>query len=92
MSESANLWKFSCREDGAFETVRHDLRKQGDIYTLLRLPTGIFYAQGAKTNVLIFDRKPAASLDLIMSRKTIGGVAPEQPYVINKIDTDYFEE
>jgi type I restriction enzyme M protein len=30
------------------------------VHTLLRLPTGIFYAQGVKTNVLFFDRKPAA--------------------------------
>ncbi|MDB6029233.1 MAG: putative type restriction enzymeP protein, partial [Verrucomicrobiales bacterium] len=29
-------------------------------HTLLRLPTGIFYAQGVKANVLFFDRKPAA--------------------------------
>jgi len=30
------------------------------VHTLLRLPTGIFYAQGVKANVLLFDRKPAA--------------------------------
>jgi len=29
------------------------------VHTLLRLPTGIFYAQGVKANVLFFDRKPA---------------------------------
>ena len=29
------------------------------MHTLLRLPTGIFYAQGVKANVLFFDRKPA---------------------------------
>jgi hypothetical protein len=34
--------------------------KQADVHTLLRLPTGIFYAQGVKANVLFFDRKPAA--------------------------------
>jgi type I restriction enzyme M protein len=28
--------------------------------TLLRLPTGVFYAQGVKANVLFFDRKPAS--------------------------------
>src|SRR6184192_289910 len=33
---------------------------QADVHTLLRLPTGIFYAQGVKANVLFFDRKPAA--------------------------------
>ena len=30
------------------------------MHTLLRLPTGIFYAQGVKANVLFFDRKPAS--------------------------------
>jgi len=30
------------------------------VHTLLRLPTGIFYAQGVKANVLFFDRKPAS--------------------------------
>jgi type I restriction enzyme M protein len=35
------------------------LLKQVDVHTLLRLPTGIFYAQGVKANVLFFDRKPA---------------------------------
>jgi type I restriction enzyme M protein len=40
--------------------LRRELLKQADIHTLLRLPTGIFYAQGVKANVLFFDRKPAA--------------------------------
>src|SRR4029077_18566198 len=47
-------------EGGAGETVRRELLKQADVHTLLRLPTGIFYAQGVKANVLIFDRKPAS--------------------------------
>ena len=46
-------------EGGAGETIRRALLKQGDVHTLLRLPTGIFYAQGVKANVLFFDRKPA---------------------------------
>lgn len=46
-------------EGGAGETIRRNLLKQGDVHTLLRLPTGIFYAQGVKANVLFFDRKPA---------------------------------
>ncbi len=46
-------------EGGAGETVRRALLKQADVHTLLRLPTGIFYAQGVKANVLFFDRKPA---------------------------------
>ena len=46
-------------EGGAGETIRRELMKQADVHTLLRLPTGIFYAQGVKANVLFFDRKPA---------------------------------
>ena len=46
-------------EGGAGETVRQNLLKQFDVHTLLRLPTGIFYAQGVKANVLFFDSKPA---------------------------------
>ena len=46
-------------EGGAGETVRRELLKQADVHTLLRLPTGIFYAQGVKANLLFFDRKPA---------------------------------
>lgn len=47
-------------EGGAGETVRRNLLRQCDVHTLLRLPTGIFYAQGVKANVLFFDNKPAS--------------------------------
>lgn len=47
-------------EGGAGEAIRRELLKQCDVHTLLRLPTGIFYAQGVKANVLFFDRKPAS--------------------------------
>jgi type I restriction enzyme M protein len=47
-------------EGGAGETVRRKLFQECDVHTLLRLPTGIFYAQGVKANVLFFDRKPAS--------------------------------
>ena len=47
-------------EGGAGETVRRQLLNDCDAHTLLRLPTGIFYAQGVKANVLFFDRKPAS--------------------------------
>lgn len=46
-------------EGGAGETVRRKLLAECDVHTLLRLPTGIFYAQGVKANVLFFDRKSA---------------------------------
>jgi type I restriction enzyme M protein len=48
-------------EGGAGETVRRKLLQECDVHTLLRLPTGVFYAQGVKANVLFFDRKPAAA-------------------------------
>jgi type I restriction enzyme M protein len=47
-------------EGGAGETIRRKLLHSCDVHTLLRLPTGIFYAQGVKANVLSFDRKPAS--------------------------------
>lgn len=47
-------------EGGAGETVRKELLKTVDLHTILRLPTGIFYAQGVKANVLFFDNKPAS--------------------------------
>ena len=47
-------------EGGAGETVRKKLLAECDVHTLLRLPTGIFYAQGVKANVLFFDRNPAS--------------------------------
>ncbi|MBU4321341.1 MAG: type I restriction-modification system subunit M [Nanoarchaeota archaeon] len=47
-------------EGGAGEIVRRKLLHECDVHTLLRLPTGVFYAQGVKANVLFFERKPAS--------------------------------
>ncbi|MDA8089316.1 MAG: class I SAM-dependent DNA methyltransferase [Nitrospiraceae bacterium] len=47
-------------EGGAGETVRRKLLHECDVHTLLRLPTGLFYAQGVKANVLFFDKKLAS--------------------------------
>jgi type I restriction enzyme M protein len=47
-------------EGGAGETVRRKLLHEFDVHTLLRLPTGLFYAQGVKANVLFFDKKSAS--------------------------------
>jgi len=47
-------------EGGAGETVRKTLMERTDLHTILRLPTGIFYAQGVKANVIFFDAKPAS--------------------------------
>lgn len=43
-------------EDGVGRDIRADLMDKCDLHTILRLPTGIFYAQGVKTNVLFFTR------------------------------------
>lgn len=45
-------------EGGAGEKIRKKLLENCDVHTLLRLPTGVFYAQGVKANVLFFDAKP----------------------------------
>lgn len=42
--------------DGVGEQIRRDLMNKCNLHTILRLPTGIFYAQGVQTNVLFFDR------------------------------------
>jgi type I restriction enzyme M protein len=47
-------------EGGAGETIRRRLLQNFDFHTLLRLPTGIFYKQGVKANVLFFDKKPVS--------------------------------
>jgi len=44
-------------EGGAGEMVRRKLLDECDVHTLLRLPTGVFYAQGVKANLLFFDRR-----------------------------------
>ena len=47
-------------EGGAGETVRKKLLENTDLHTILRLPTGIFYANGVKANVLFFDNREAS--------------------------------
>lgn len=47
-------------EGGAGETVRKKLLETVEVHTILRLPTGIFYANGVKANVIFFDGKPAS--------------------------------
>ncbi len=46
-------------EGGAGEAIRRQLLKEVDVHSLLRLPTGIFYAGGVKANVLFFDKRAA---------------------------------
>src|SRR3954449_239640 len=47
-------------EGGSGETLRRKLLADFDLHTMIRLPTGIWYAPGVKANVLFFDKKPAA--------------------------------
>ena len=47
-------------ESGAGETIRRKLLQTTDLHTILRLPAGIFYAQGVKANVIFFDNRPAS--------------------------------
>ncbi|GJM05335.1 MAG: DNA methyltransferase [marine bacterium B5-7] len=47
-------------EGGAGEVIRKNLLERTNFHTILRLPTGIFYAQGVKANVIFFDNKPAS--------------------------------
>ena len=47
-------------EGGAGETIRKKLLHECDVHTLLRLPTGLFYAQGVKANVIFLEKKGAS--------------------------------
>lgn len=47
-------------EGGAGEIIRRKLLETTDLHTILRLPTGIFYANGVKANVLFFDNREAS--------------------------------
>ncbi|MDD9999777.1 MAG: N-6 DNA methylase [Rhodospirillaceae bacterium] len=47
-------------EGGASETIRRKLLENTDPHTILRLPTGVFHAQGVKANVIFFDNREAS--------------------------------
>lgn len=50
-------------DEGAGKQIRQKLLKDFNLHTILRLPTGIFYAQGVKTNVLFFEKgKPTENI------------------------------
>jgi len=55
VSEGEDKWTYE-----RVTTIRKRLLRECDVHTVLRLPPGIFYAQGVKANVLFFDRKPAS--------------------------------
>ncbi|MFM0481045.1 N-6 DNA methylase [Paraburkholderia strydomiana] len=50
-------------EGGVGADIRRDLMNKCNLHTILRLPTGIFYAQGVKTNVLFFTKVSQAAID-----------------------------
>lgn len=55
-------------EGGAGEKIRKRLLSEFDLHTILRLPTGIFYAQGVKANVLFFDKYEALAQGMRTSK------------------------
>ena len=50
----------TCCLKGARATIRKKLLHECDVHTLLRLPTGLLYAQGVKANVVFFEKRPAS--------------------------------
>lgn len=81
--------------DGVGEKIRLDLMNKCNLHTILRLPTGIFYAQGVQTNVLFFDRgttdqdntKEVWIYDLRHNMRSFGKRNP-----LNKKDFEEFEK
>jgi len=55
-------------EGGAGETIRRRMLQECDVHTILRLPSGIFYAQGVKANVVFFERR-APTIDQAATRE-----------------------
>lgn len=84
-------------EDGVGQKVRADLMEKCDLHTILRLPTGIFYAQGVKTNVLFFTRgkkdkgntKSIWFYDMRTNAPTYGKRNPLTRAEFNEFDTEF---
>ena len=75
-------------EGGAGETVRRKLLQECEVHTLLRLPTGIFYAQGVKANVLVL-RSQACKRDAV-DEDLMGVRLPHQQTL--HIETEHSQE
>lgn len=79
-------------EDGIGKEIRKDLLQKCNVHTILRLPTGIFYAQGVKTNVIFFTKgkkdldntKDVWFYDLRTNMKNFGKTSP--------LKEEHFEE
>lgn len=76
-------------DKGATSRVREKLLKEFNLHTILRLPTGIFYAQGVKTNVLFFEKgKPTKEIWIYDYRSGIKHTLVQNP--LKRSDLDDF--
>ena len=66
-------------EGGAGETIRRKLMHECDVHTLLRLPTGLFYAQGVKANVIFFDSEAAVKANFGAAEVKRSGRSHKKP-------------
>ena len=74
-------------EGGAGETIRKELLKNFNLHTILRLPTGIFYAQGVKANVLFFQKgTPTKNVWYYDYRTGIKHTLATKPMMRNHLD------
>ena len=78
-------------DGGATAKVREKLMKDYNLHTILRLPTGIFYANGVKTNVLFFDKgEPTKDIWVYDYRTGIKHTMATKP--MTRADLDEFVE
>lgn len=76
-------------QDGATKQVRDKLLKEYNLHTILKLPTGIFYAQGVQTNVLFFEKgEPTRDIWVYDYRTGIKHTLSNKP--LNKSDLQDF--
>lgn len=74
-------------EGGAGETIRKKLLEDFNLHTILRLPTGIFYAQGVKANVLFFQKgTPTKNVWYYDYRTGIKHTLATKPMMRNHLD------
>lgn len=87
-------------EGGVGKDIRVDLLNKCNVHTILRLPTGIFYAQGVKTNILFFDRGKSDKgntqkiwyYDLRTNMPNFGKTNPLSQEHLKEFEESYFNE
>ena len=88
-AEDANTCQLKLLECNVGGDIRRDLMEKCNLHTILRLPTGIFYAQGVKTNVLFFTRgktdKGGTMADL---RALLEALGEDSDLVLNGADDE----